>query len=246
MIIEWKKQFTKEKMRPSDIMKCIVESKDSGDMFKLNFLVLFLIYVHSTICTEVEVDHKLLPLHAWTMDLLRQRHKTGHRKGGLHMAELIQDGMRPPHEVDGASDHQIVELRIQNMDTIEVELPEQQKDEHQGSKDPSNEDNIAYDEEELRKAIIEKSTESSKERTTAITLECASNSATKECMSNAMGAQHHITQTLEPNFNIGFSLITDNPCEQIKAKGKVTMTEDDCQPKANRREVKLGDLMRSP
>ncbi|KAI3693185.1 hypothetical protein L6452_33016 [Arctium lappa] len=41
MIFEWKKQFTKEKMRPSDIMKCIVESEDFGDIFKLNFLVLF-------------------------------------------------------------------------------------------------------------------------------------------------------------------------------------------------------------
>ncbi|KAI3757971.1 hypothetical protein L6452_05517 [Arctium lappa] len=37
----WKKQYAKEKMRPTDVMKRILESSDDGVEFKLNFLALF-------------------------------------------------------------------------------------------------------------------------------------------------------------------------------------------------------------
>jgi len=38
---EWKSQFDKPKMRPTNVMKLIIETDDANFMFKKNFLVLF-------------------------------------------------------------------------------------------------------------------------------------------------------------------------------------------------------------
>ncbi|KAI3707160.1 hypothetical protein L6452_25428 [Arctium lappa] len=288
---------------------------------------------------EVDVNRKLLPLHAWNMDLLRQMHKTGLREGGLHMAEVRQDRTSPPQVVETAYEQQIVDLSIQKMVTSEPKLPEPQKDEDQRSEDPADEDDCAYDEEEvlineardmfptnpcfdhykesldflfredntqddtmsnsdeegntddaiepdekinqhvhqkmivtptkfnedaslediqplshiwyspitynlIDYAIVEKS--ASKQRTLAVTTTYASNTASKQFVPEAMGAQQHGSKTSAPSFKLGFSTITGNPYERRDAKGKDKMAEEDCPPKANRREVKLGDLMSSP
>ncbi|KAI3681338.1 hypothetical protein L6452_36129 [Arctium lappa] len=77
-----------------------------------------------------------------------------------------------------------------------------------------------------------------------VTAPYSSNSAAKQFVSDVMGAQHHGTETPAPSFNLGFSPITTNTYEQREAKGKDKLAEEDYQPKAIRREVKLGDLMR--
>ncbi|KAI3693184.1 hypothetical protein L6452_33015 [Arctium lappa] len=97
----------------------------------------------------------------------------------------------------------------------------------------------------IDQSMVEKSGESSKQRTLAVTVPYSSNSAAKQLVSNAMGTQHHETETPKPSFNLGFSPITTKPYEKRDAKGKDKLVEEDCPPKANRREVKLGDLMRS-
>lgn len=155
LIRRWKLQYKKEKIRPSDVSNTIIDSDDDGELFKLNFLVLFvnsmaecspagaclnhfltkigstdmirninwsgyildcirrskrkwkrdtydnfysgpltfltLLYVHMTLCEDVEIDRNLPPLHTWTMELLRNRTKWGFKAGGLHKARLISD-----------------------------------------------------------------------------------------------------------------------------------------------------------
>ncbi|KVI07904.1 hypothetical protein Ccrd_013731, partial [Cynara cardunculus var. scolymus] len=55
MTTAWRKQFTKERMRPKDVMNVVHKSADAGAMFKLSFLVI----VINTLAECSQIQHQL-------------------------------------------------------------------------------------------------------------------------------------------------------------------------------------------
>ncbi|KAI3692442.1 hypothetical protein L6452_32258 [Arctium lappa] len=150
--VSWRKQFTKDRMRPKDVMAVIQQTDDAGIKFKLNFLVivvntlaecsrvgccnvrflsriqsvdmiskidwckyiydclatskrswkrdsylsfytgpltyLTLLYVESTECDKVHIEHRKPATKAWTLELLRRRQDVELDEGGLGYAPL--------------------------------------------------------------------------------------------------------------------------------------------------------------
>ncbi|KAI3702585.1 hypothetical protein L6452_28329 [Arctium lappa] len=105
-----------------DLDSLDTDNSSSGTKsIKLNFLVLFLAYVHSTIWAEMDIS------------------------------ELRKDDMSEARDIVVACKHPSVELSIKKMVISEPQAPEPQYDEDQGCEDLAEEDDNAYDDEDLKK-----------------------------------------------------------------------------------------------
>ncbi|KAI3735355.1 hypothetical protein L6452_14850 [Arctium lappa] len=109
----------------------------------------------STMWAEGDIDCKIIPLHAWNMEMLRRRLKAGIRQGGLHIVELVQARSNTHKCADTESDEQIAEVVHQEVECMEPTDPEAPQDEDKPYEEPAVEYDNDYDVEELKKEYME-------------------------------------------------------------------------------------------
>ncbi|KAI3667593.1 hypothetical protein L6452_42659 [Arctium lappa] len=114
-----------------------------------------LIYVDSTIWAEGDVDHKIIPLHAWNMEMLRRRLKARQHQEGLHIAKVVQARSSAPELADTETEEQIAEVGNQKVECSEPTQHEVLQHVDQAYEEPAVEYDNEYDEEELKKEYME-------------------------------------------------------------------------------------------